>query len=68
MIAKEALILLKYSDTSDKKSAVNTSLTRGAFVRIIKKAIDKMGDDAVVEGIYEKRVYQAVRNMKHPKY
>ena len=72
MIIKEALELLETAPTGESLSKVNPSLTQGQSVTIIRKGIlsylDENDEDYVLSDIYEKRVYQVVRNQRRPRY
>ncbi len=72
MTVKEAKDLLKKTPASESKSKVNPSFTQNQFMGIIQEGLDsyseKHGDDFTLPDIFEKRVYQATRNQRRPRY
>ena len=72
MTAKEALKLLETAPTSEKPSKINPILTQTQSVDIVRKGVEsyveQYGEDFVLMDLYEKRVYQVVRNQRRPRY
>ena len=72
MTVTEALELLKTAPKSEKPSRLNPSLTQNQGLDIIRKGVEsygeKHGKDFILSSLYEKRVYQIVRNQKRPRY
>lgn len=76
MTLKEAYALLDSAPTGDSPSAVNPNLTLSIAVKIVRDAIATLGRprenpcgmDDQIDPLSEKRVWQVVRNRKHPKY
>ena len=66
MNKKEALAMLAVAPRGRVPSRINPGITEAQFVEIIRKAI-LAGPDKV-DGIYERRVYQAYKNQKRPRY
>lgn len=67
MTEKEAIEVLKDANRSDNYSKVNPSLTCKQVVEIIEKGFDKSSDKPISD-LFEKRVYQALRNQRRPRY
>ena len=72
MTVKEARELLKTAPMGEGPSKVNPSLTRSQGVDIVRKGIEsyaeQYGEDFILTGLYEKRVYQVIRNQRRPRY
>ena len=72
MTIKEALALLEDAPSDDTPSAVNQAFTTSQSVTIILEGIlsylKKNDEDYVLSDIYEKRVWQVVKNQRRPRY
>ena len=68
MTAKEAIEMLEGAPCSEKPSRVNPRLSERQVVDIIGKGLDEKPDDWTLSHLYEKRIYQAVRNQRRPRY
>ena len=67
MKVKEAIALLENAPDNDKPSAVNPSLTTSQALNIVIAGLPS-GMDTELSDLYEKRVYQVVRNQRRPRY
>lgn len=67
MTKQEALELLKSAPADNKPSRVNPILTRRQGVGIVREAIEGMRDGQIAS-IFEKRVWQVVKDQKRPRY
>ena len=67
MTVKEAIDLLENAIDDDSPSAVNPSLTTSQALTIIIKGLP-LDYEEVLSDLYEKRIYQVVRNQKKPRY
>ena len=68
MTAKEAKELLKKAPMLEEPSKVNRTLTQRQVTEIITKGIATKPDDEILSHLYEKRVYQAIRNQIKPRF
>ncbi len=72
MTIKEALVLLEDAPSDDRESAVNPSFTTSQTLTIVLDGIlaylKKNDEDYVLSDIYEKRVWQVVKNQRRPRY
>jgi hypothetical protein len=67
MTKAEALELLKNAPRDNKPSKVNPSLTRNISVRIIENGVMNRPEGDLPD-IYEKRVWQVVKDQRRPRY
>ena len=68
MTTKEAQALLADAPRTENPSAVNPSLTQRQAVNIVCEGLAEDEENSVLSDIYEKRVYQVVRNQRRPRY
>lgn len=68
MTKSEALKLLDTAPTDDSPAAVNKSLTKTQAVEILRKGLALKDEGYVLDDLYEKRVWQAVKNQVRPRY
>ncbi len=68
MIQSEAIKLLDIAPTGNIPSKVNPSLTQAQSVEIVKAAILDHNPDDCLNDLFEKRVWQVVKNQKRPRY
>ena len=72
MTVKKAKELLKTANVSEKPSKLNPTFTCAQFVKIIQDGLEsyeeKNGEDFVLSHLFEKRVYQAIRNQRRPRF
>ncbi len=72
MTIKEALVLLEDAPSDDSKAAMNPSLTTSQAVTIVLDGIlaylKKNDEDYVLSDLFEKRVWQVVKNQRQPRY
>jgi hypothetical protein len=70
MDVKEALELLKSAPQSEvKPAALNKVMTQKLAVDIVKKGLlSRVEANYILDSLYEKRVWQVVKNQKRPKY
>ena len=68
MTKKEAMELLQNAVRDESPCRVNKVFTRRKLVEFIEKWISEKEDDYILKGIYELRVWQAVKNQKRPRY
>lgn len=74
MIKSEALELLEKAQCDDTPSEINPGITKAQCVKIVRDGIrayydvSSRNDYTPLSDILEKRVWQAVKNQKRPKY
>jgi len=68
MTKKEATELLKNAVRDETPSRINKIFTCRKFVELIERWVAEKEDDYVIEGIFELRVRQAVKNQRRPRY
>jgi len=72
MTVKQAFDILEDAVDDDTKSAVNPSMTTQQVLTIVVMGLaetqTKYGANYRLSDIMEKRVYQALRNQKRPRY
>jgi len=76
MLKQEALDLLKQGNRSNSPSKVNPSFTCRQVTEIIEKMVNGLRDDWDSKktwmyrtgDLIEKRVWQAIKNQRRPKY
>jgi hypothetical protein len=68
MTKEEAIELLADAPRGDKPARLNPILTQSQAVEIIEKAIINKPDGAILDDIFEKRVWQVVKNQRQPRY
>ena len=68
MTKEEALKLLETAPQSDAKSRVNPSFSQRVSVKIVRKGIESIPDGYKLNKLFEKRVWQVVRNQIRPKF
>lgn len=68
MNKEEAIKLLNEIEPTDKPAAINPIFTHKRFIEIIKKSFEKKPDDWILPHLFEKRVWQAYKNQKRPKF
>ncbi len=64
MTKEEALELLKTAPQSNKSSKVNPGLTEAHVTEIVREGLP----DGDLSRLFEKRVWQAVKNQKRPSF
>ncbi len=64
MTKNEALKLLKSAPQGDTQSRVNPALTQAQVVKIVENGLP----DGELPRLYERRVWQVVRNQKRPRF
>lgn len=67
MKKNEALSLLAGAPRSHIPSHVNPALTQSQFVSIVETSVSGMSRETL-DDLIEKRVWQAVKNQKRPRY
>lgn len=68
MTKQEGLALLKNAPRDDLPSAINPLITRRKFVETMMAVCsDSRGGD-ILDYLFERRVWQAVKNQKRPRY
>ena len=68
MTKEEALTLLATATRNNKPSKVNPALTRAQMVEIIEDGVKCYQDGATLPHLMEKRVWQAVKNQRRPRF
>jgi hypothetical protein len=68
MTKEEALKLLDAAPCDGGQSKVNPALSRGQIWQIVRTAIWNMPDNKLLSTLFEKRVWQVVKNQKAPRY
>ena len=73
MTVKEAKELLKTAPNNpDIECRINPTLTTADFFQIMSDCMDSQekrhGEDFVLRDIFEKRIYQCVRNQQRPRF
>lgn len=68
MLREEALDLLEAVELSDKPSKVNPALTITEALDIVYSGIAQMEQRKQLSSLFEKRVWQIVKNQKRPRY
>ena len=73
MTVKEAQKLMKTAPCSEtKKSRMNPSFSQAQMHKIVQDWLDghetEKGPDAVLDNLFEKRVYQIVKNQRRPRF
>ncbi len=72
MTIKEALVLLEDAPSDDTPSAINPVLTTSQSVTIVLDGIlsylKDNDENYVLSGLYEKRVWQVIKNQRRPRY
>jgi len=68
MTKKEAMELLKNATRDESPCKVNRVFTRRKFIECMEKWLFEKEDGYIVEGIFELRVWQAVKNQRRPRY
>lgn len=68
MKVKEARELLISAEGGEEPSKVNPSLTKSQAIDIIMKGIASMKEDEDLSHLFEKRVYQVIRNQRRPRF
>jgi 16S rRNA C1402 N4-methylase RsmH len=63
-----ALEMLRSINRLDKPSKINPVMSHRQFVDIIEKAILAQADNQNIHPVLERRVHQAVRNQRRPRY
>ena len=69
MTKEEAVKLLKTAPQSNTRmSKVNPGFTELEVVEIVRGGIEDKGSDEKLRSIFEKRVWQVVKNQRRPRY
>lgn len=72
MTLDDARELLKDAPIGSEPSAVNPSLTKGQFTKImvdwVNSQTEEYGEGHRLRDIFEKRVYQCVLNQRRPRF
>lgn len=68
MTKQEAIELLKSAPRTEKPSRVNPGLTQKCVAEIVEKCVEEQRDGKNIDEWLEKRVYQAARNQRRPRY
>lgn len=68
MKSLEALKMLDKIKITDKPAKINPSFTIRQAVDIVRKGIESKDGDYELSPIFEKRVWQVVKNQKRPRY
>jgi hypothetical protein len=72
MTVKEAKEALKTAPNDDSPCKINPALQTKHFHKIMTDCMDsqeeQFGIDHVLRDIFEKRVYQCIRNQRRPRY
>ena len=72
MTVSEAKKLLEDVVGDSSSCKINPIMTRGGFKKIMVDCMNsqglKHGEDFVIRDIFEKRIYQCVRNQRRPRY
>lgn len=67
MTKEEALQLLKKAPVDEMPSAINIGLTRRQAVNVVRNYLNTLQDGEELPRLFEKRVWQVVKNQKHPR-
>jgi hypothetical protein len=68
MTKEEAIKMLESAIGGSSPSKINRNLTRSQGIDIVRKAIEPYKDGAVLNRLFEKRVWQVCKNQKRPHY
>ena len=69
MNKQEALDLLKAAPQDENtQSRVNLSLSQATAVKLVRDGIETFPDEANLSRLFEKRVWQVVKNQIRPKF
>ena len=69
MTKEDALDLLETAPQNEyKPSRVNPSLPQAISVKIVREGIEKFPDGTKLSGLFEKRVWQVVKNQVRPRF
>lgn len=68
MNKEEALKTLEDAPKDDKTSRVNKNFTTAKVTEIIYNSVVALPDGKKLTQLHEKRVWQAVKNQRRPKY
>ena len=68
MNKEEALKILEDAPKDDKTSRVNINFTTAKITEIIYNSVVALPDGKKLSPLHEKRVWQAVKNQRRPKY
>ncbi len=72
MNVSEALELLKLAPNNETQCKINPIMTTADFYDIMIDSMNsqksKYGEDHIIHDLFEKRIYQCVKNQRRPKY
>lgn len=72
MTVKEAKELLKTAPNNGDQCQINPIMTTADFHKIMLDSMnsqaEKHGEEHVLHNLLKKRIYQCVRNQRHPRY